>query len=198
MSTAEYPPECVTWALEAIVVAGGNVADAHRNLQDRGGFTDDDGFNHGTPSVRVLRDWKNDQHTERYRQLEATYTGELETQLVAYARENAQKASDATRKLVDQVLDDIKNDRLKGREAAQAALALAKVTGQSVTDILRLTNRPVDGSGTETQDAVAWLVDMGLIRPIAPAGPAAPSQLEPAIPGEADEIADVEPVGGPA
>lgn len=189
MTSAEYPAEMVTWALQAIIVAGGNVAEAHRDLEAKGGYRDDQGFGHGTPSVRTLRHWKNSQHSQRYLEMEQVYSGELETQLVALARENARKSADATRQLVDQVLDDIQGGRLRGRDAAQSAVALSKVTGQNVTDVLRLTNRPVDGNPNEMNEAMQWLVDQGILVPRSPSPVESPVDVVELAPADVSEVA---------
>jgi hypothetical protein len=69
----------------------------------------------------------------------------LEEALVAKARANATAAAEVTAIAIEQARDQLTTG--KAKDPGQMALNLAKVTGQSVQEVLRLTGRPTDGAG---------------------------------------------------
>ena len=116
------PPALIDKGLMALIEAGGNAAQAAKNYT--------------AVSEATLRNWRNDTHAQRYRDLEATYVKEVEGELIAQARENAHRAGEIERQLIE----DMASVGDRDKPAALRAITDAKT--KNVDKYLTLTGRP--------------------------------------------------------
>lgn len=173
-----YPPEDVTKALIALVLARGDVdAVAEQVIDER---------------FMVPREtlwlWMNETHAEQYKRLEREH-GELrERMAVEQLRGDIAELGGWKRDMAERV-KDIRDDRL----TPSALRALADAEAKSVHALLALTGRPTDGKRGEgsMEKVVSKLVDAGLLS-LAP-GAALPQQVE----NEAEVVVEAEEVPPP-
>lgn len=159
MSKTDYTDEQISEALIAMVASGGNAAEASRRLAEN------------DPPLevppRTLRSWRSDVHADRYRRLDLDYTSQLEEQIVAHARENARRAAEVERQLIERTSARV--EQLDGKEAAIAAKNMSDVKSKNVEKFMALTGRqPTTPADQGMLQLVMGLVDRGILTPREP------------------------------
>lgn len=142
-TVAPYTQEQITEGLLAVIAAAGNAAEGERQT--------------GVPAA-TLRGWRNEQYADLYRRLEEQYGRQIEEEIVARARENANAAAQAVQEGIAATVDEIRSG--KCRDVAKATELLAKTMSVSVDRVLSLTGRPVNPEGTSAKDILALISTM--------------------------------------
>lgn len=89
-------------------------------------------------SPDTIRKWRDQIHAERYQRMQEEHGQQLEVEAIALARENAVKAAEAERKMIE------RTEALTAPDLVSGALrALADSKAKSIDKVLALTGRPV-------------------------------------------------------
>jgi hypothetical protein len=135
--------EQIEAGLQALIEAGGNSRKAAEET--------------GTPE-RTLRLWRVE-NPDAYRRMETIYFDELEEATRSRAQETAHHASDLESRLLKHVEDRI--DRMDGKDAANAARAVADVKKKAIDTWTALQDRNPDGNGPKED---GWEMIKGGVR----------------------------------
>lgn len=117
--------EDIDRALWEIAVCGGNVARAHRQLSDwADAVKENDGIEIAVPSRRTMSLWKQGSHRNRYHEICASRTKDLDEHLaqqhVGLALRAVELEQEAMRKIAE---------RIDGVDATEASLILRNLSG---------------------------------------------------------------------
>src|SRR5688572_32349262 len=87
----------------------------------------------------TIKKWRDEQYPELYRELHDKYKDEIEGDAVRRMRERMSQADRAERMAIDAVISDLESNRLRGKDAATAALNMARVKQSNTEKLLALT-----------------------------------------------------------
>lgn len=125
--------QTVTRCLNALIAFGGSPSAAQRALKD-------------TFELDIARDvltrMRDSTHAAQYAQLQADMGNDIEQAIIRETRDLARSAALVERMAVDKAMDEVLTGRLRGTEAAQIALNMAKVKQSNIDKLLALTGRP--------------------------------------------------------
>jgi hypothetical protein len=116
----------------------------------------------------TLRKWRQE-NPELYRRVELAHTNELEDATKARAQEIAHQAGDLEKQLLNKVEEKIGG--MDGREAAQAARAVADVRQKAAATWMTLEGRNPEGS--RTKDDTWEMIEAGVRSGVLKLAPAA-------------------------
>lgn len=138
-----HNPETVRTALLAIAINGGNSQAAHDALKEQGIDV----------SPRTLRNWRNNQYPQLYRELHDTHGREIEQAIVPGLRELMIRSVEGAQLAADKSIEQLKAGDVKDPATMGRNLM---VTGATAMDKLYLaTDRPT--SVTEHRDVAEIL-----------------------------------------
>jgi hypothetical protein len=164
-----YTEEHIRRGLLTLAIHAGNSEDAADTLKQAG----------LTIPARTLRDWKQCQYPELYREIHDTHGHEIEQALVPELRDTAILAAHGTRRGVEKSIEQLESGQAK--DPSTVARNLATVAGISIDKLYLATDRP--GLITEHRDAAE------ILRSLA-------SKVPKAVEGTAVEITTSEITGG--
>lgn len=137
----EHSQDTITAALLALALVDGDATKAAEKIEVEG----------VTPAV--LKGWKTKEYRTQYDDIAKRLGQEREAQIVATSRRIAEDASSLEIELIQKVRSQLGN--MDGREAAQAARAIADVKAKNVDKFLALTGRD---PGDKPEDDVLSLL----------------------------------------
>lgn len=132
MAGSQFTEEQIRRGLLTLAMHGGNSVPAARELQQYGIEI----------SERTLREWKNDRHSELYRELHRAHGQEIEQALVPEFRELAQAGVMAARKAIDKTVEQMDAGEL--RDPASAARNLTVTAATAMDKLYLATDRPTE------------------------------------------------------
>lgn len=146
----EWGPEDVDRALWEIVVNGGNVAAAHLSLSEWGGSQDPVV---GIPSLRTMRNWKSGLYRNRYHEIAAARSRDMDERMAQQHVDLAVRQSEVEQEALRKI-----TERLAGVDAVEASIILRNVSGAKKVNVEGAQNLRGRSAGHMGARSVSQLV----------------------------------------